>query len=181
MPDARAAAPVVKRADTCPKTKRAPHPAPWSAAPADDKENPRTITVTGNAEVRATPDRVFATFGIEAQATTAKDAQTQANSVIQRVLESLRRLAIPPRNIQTSGLTLHPVYEPQPPQPRDQYRAPRIVAYRATNTLTVLVEKIDQVGPVIDAAMAGGANTIQGVRFSLADDLPQRIEALRLL
>jgi uncharacterized protein YggE len=148
---------------------------------AEAMEHPRTITVNGNAEVRAEPDRVHATFGIEAQATTAQEAQSQANKVIQRVLESLQRMNIPKRSIQTSGLTLQPVYEPRPPQPRaEESRAPRIVAYRATNTLTVLIEKIDQVGPVIDAAMAGGANSIQGVRFSLADDLPQRVEALRL-
>jgi uncharacterized protein len=146
-----------------------------------ERENPRTITVNGDADVRAEPDRAWATFGIQAQATTAQEAQAQANQVIQRVLDSLRRLNIPPRNIQTSGLTLYPVYEPRPPVPREreEARAPRVVAYQATNTLTVLVENLKQVGPVIDAAMAGGANTIQGVRFGLADDLPQRLEALR--
>jgi uncharacterized protein YggE len=144
------------------------------------QENLRTITVTGNAEVRAEPDRAFATFGIENDGRTAQEAQSGANAVIQRVLESLRRLAVPARNVQTSGLTLHPVYEPQPSPTRDDRpRAPRIVAYRASNTLTVLVEDLKQVGPIIDAAMAGGANNITGVRFALADDLPQRLEALR--
>jgi uncharacterized protein YggE len=146
---------------------------------AVEREEPRTISVNGNSEVRADPDRAHATFGIQAQASTAQEAQAQANRVIQRVMESLRRLNIPPRNIQTSGLTLQPVFEPRPPTPREEVRAPRIVAYIASNVLTVLVERVDQVGGVIDAAMAGGANTIQGVRFSLADDQPQRTEALR--
>src|SRR5438128_276371 len=109
--------------------------APAQEAAGPEREHPRLITVVGNAEVRAEPDRAFATFGIQAEGKNAQDAQNEANAVIQRVLEGLRRLGIPPRSIQTTGLSLQPVYEPMPnPPPREaSRRAPRIVGFIAAN------------------------------------------------
>jgi uncharacterized protein YggE len=71
---------------------------------------------------------------------------------------------------------LSPVYAPRSPESRD---APRIVAYNASNTVTVRLEDLSRVGPVIDAGLKAGANQLEGVQFGLRDELPSRQQALK--
>jgi len=73
-------------------------------------------------------------------------------------------------------LVLSPVYAPRSPDSRD---APRIVAYNATNTVSVRLENLSLVGPVIDAGLKAGANQLEGVQFGLRNDLPSRQQALK--
>src|SRR5690606_34919485 len=93
-----------------------------------------TLTVSGQGEVAAEPDRATVRLGAEAQAATAQAAQSQVNEVMQRALQRIRAAGIEERAIQTTGLRLSPVYERQRPGDDD---APRIVAYRASNTVRV--------------------------------------------
>ena len=71
---------------------------------------------------------------------------------------------------------LTPIYAPRNPDSRD---APRIVAYNATNTISVRLENLSIVGTVIDAGLKAGANQIEGVGFALRNDLPSRQQALK--
>jgi uncharacterized protein len=90
----------------------------------------------------------------------------------------LEKLGIAKKSIHTSGLTLNPVYsnERQPIGPD----GPRVVGFRANNTLEITLEDMKLVGKVIDAGIAAGANELQGVTFGLKHDLAQRTEALSL-
>jgi uncharacterized protein YggE len=78
--------------------------------------------------------------------------------------------------IQTARLILSPVYAPRNPESRD---APRIVAYNATNTVSVRLSNLSLVGAVIDAGLKAGANQVEGVQFGLRNDLPAREAALK--
>jgi len=71
---------------------------------------------------------------------------------------------------------LTPVYAPRSPESRD---APRIVAYNASNTVTVRLDDLSLVGPVIDAGLKAGANQLEGVQFGLRNELPSRQQALK--
>ena len=68
---------------------------------------------------------------------------------------------------------------PSPPQ--YQYtagRSPKITGYQASNTVQIMVNDLDLLGKVIDAASDSGANNINGVSFSLKDDSTVRNQAL---
>lgn len=47
--------------------------------------------------------------------------------------------------------------------------------YRVSNTVEVTVRDLDKVGPVLDAAIGAGANSVHGVQFSL--EHPEALEA----
>jgi uncharacterized protein YggE len=53
------------------------------------------------------------------------------------------------------------------------------VAYNAANTISVRLQNLPLVGPVIDAGLKAGANQLEGVQFGLRNDLPARQEALK--
>jgi uncharacterized protein YggE len=55
---------------------------------------------------------------------------------------------------------------------------PRVTGYTVSNTVRVELKRIDQVGSVIDAALAKGANQIAGIQFSVSNMAEVRRTAL---
>jgi uncharacterized protein len=140
-----------------------------------DMPPPRTITVTGTGEVNAPPDQATVRLGATAQAEEAAAAQRDVNAIMDKALAAIEKAGIARKNIRTTGLTLTPIYAPeQPKQPIE----PRVVAYRAGNTIEVTVNDLKLVGKVIDAGLGAGANRLEGVSFTLENDLEQRRHAL---
>jgi len=134
------------------------------------------LVVSGNASVMAVPDQAIVRLGIVRQAASAQAAQEQANVAAREILNAVEKAGVPPNQIQTARLVLTPIYAPRNPDSRD---APRIVAYNATNTISVRLENLSIVGTVIDAGLKAGANQIEGVGFALRNDLPSRQQALK--
>jgi hypothetical protein len=141
-----------------------------------DAPAPSVIIVSGNAQLLVAPDEATVRLGVVRQATTAQTAQEQANAVVQEILSSIGKVGIPANQIQTARLVLTPVYAPRNPDSRD---APRIVAYNATNSVSVRVSNLSLVGGVIDAGLKAGANQLEGVQFGLRNDTASREEALK--
>jgi uncharacterized protein len=141
---------------------------------AQERPHVPSITVTGNAEVMAAPDLATVRLGVTAEAPTAQAAQEQANTVVQRVLQRLADLRIPREDVQTARVVLSPVYS----DPRPGQQQPQITGYRAQNILSVRLRDFTLVGRVIDAGLAAGVNTIEGVEFSLRDAAAARSRAL---
>lgn len=156
--------------------------AAWAQSPENPMKDVPTLNVRGSAEVRAAPDEATVHLGVLAQELTARAAQSRANEIASAILRGLTALGIPESEIQTSEMRLHPVFAPQnPPRPaQTEPEEPRIVAYRATNAVSVRLTDLDKVGPAIDAGLEAGSNQLQGVEFGLQNDLPTREEALKL-
>jgi len=137
-----------------------------------------SLTVQGDARVQAAPDEATVRLGVVAQAPTAGAAQAEVNRVANAVLTAVGRLGVPRERIQTSELQLFPVYSQEPPGP-ERAGEPRITGYRATNAVSVRLDQLDKVGPVVDAGLGAGANQVEGVSFGLRSDLAARQQALR--
>ncbi len=152
-----------------------------ASAASDDEKLVPSLTASGRAEASAEPDRAVVRFGAVAQAETASAAQKEVNKVMQAGVAAMKKLGIPEASLRTVGINLDPVYSQPPRGGADAARpfVPKVVAYRASNTLQVELADITKVGPVIDAGVAAGANNVEGLSFQLKDDTKQRQEALR--
>ena len=151
-------------------------------AAAHDAIPQPAITVQGDAEVRRVPDEATVRLGVVAQEPTAQAAQQGANRIAQAILAAVEALGVPGEAIQTSRLVLYPVYS-QPPRllrqgGTEEDFVPEIVAYSASNTVSVRLADLTKVGPVVDAGIGAGANQVEGVDFRLRDDSSARTEAL---
>jgi uncharacterized protein YggE len=134
------------------------------------------LTVSGSGNARVAPDEANVRLGVVAQAPTARAAQDQVNKVANAVLDAILKQGIKAEDIQTSGLSLSPLYSQNRPGAESQ--APRITGYQANNTVTVRVNDLTKVGPAIDAGLGAGANTLDGVEFGLRNDEAARAQAL---
>jgi uncharacterized protein len=153
-------------------------PAAAQEAGADASLVP-TLGVRGQGQARVEPDVATVRLGALAQAETARQAQEQVNRTANAILQAIRGLDVPAEQIQTSELALQPVYAQEQTRPDQPWREPRIVGYQASNVVSVRLQDLAKVGPVIDAGLAAGANRLDGVFFGLDDDRAARAEALR--
>lgn len=123
---------------------------------------PPEISTSATGEARYVPDRATISMGVQTRAATAAKASAD-NAIKQRaVIDAIRAQGVAPEQISTVNYSLNADQEFNP-QAGD--RAPKVVGYVATNTVRVEVRKIDQVGALIDAAIAKGANDVSSLEF----------------
>ena len=139
-----------------------------SAALAD-----QTVTVTGNGEVLVTADTAVVSIGVSIRKPDALQAQSAANERIAAIRGALTGAGFDEEDISTGYVSLWGVYD-------YDGVTENITAYNASSSLAVKVTDMTRVGEVIDLAFGAGANTLDGVQFSVSDDAAAREEAMRM-
>jgi len=124
------------------------------------------IWVTGQGEVMAVPDIAELRLGVEVQADTVAEAQTQASDAMNKVQQALEDNGVAEKDIQTQRYSIYPVTKWI--SDRDEQE---IVGYRVTNIVVAKIRDVDEAGAIIDAvAEAGGDSTrIQDISFDVDD------------
>jgi uncharacterized protein YggE len=117
------------------------------------------ISVVGRGEIKVSPDRATVQISVQTRAVTAAAAAAENATKQQSVLSALKALGLTDDQLSTVN------YNVYPEQRYEQGKEPVIVAYNVTNTILVDVRKLAQVGPVLDAALAHGANMITSLQF----------------
>jgi uncharacterized protein YggE len=135
--------------------------------------SPPAVVAQGHAIVNARPDRAFVTIAAESRSRNSGEAQKQNATAMTSVLQKIEQAGVPKDAIRTIGYDLQPEFDYA--GGRQAFRG-----YLARNTVEVRLDDIDRVGAVIDAAAAGGATTITGVRFDVRDRAALEQQALRL-
>lgn len=117
------------------------------------------IAVTGRGEVKVSPDRATIQISVQTRASTAAAAASENANKQQAVLTALRALGLGNDQLSTINYNVNPEqrYEPN--------KEPVVIGYTVTNTILAEVRRLNQVGPVIDAALSHGANMITSLQF----------------
>ena len=140
------------------------------------------LTVSAEGRSLRAPDYAVFTAGVSSRAATAEQALKDNSAAMTRTIAALKRAGAAERDIQTSNLSIDPVYSDpandaaraarisgQPvAMPADP--TPRIVAYSVTNTVTVRQRKLGEYGALIDALVKAGANQVNGPSFQIDDN-----------
>ncbi|GIP41230.1 SIMPL domain-containing protein [Paenibacillus sp. J31TS4] len=119
------------------------------------------IEVYGTGTASGTPDRAILVLGTETEDVSLQTAEQENNAAVARIVETLRALGVPQERIQTTEYRIEPRYDYE--EGRRLFRG-----YQVTHLLEVTAEPIDLAGRLVDAAVAAGANVVQGVRFAAA-------------
>ena len=136
--------------------------------------NGTLLTVSAEGKVTRTPDLALFSAGVVSQGKSASEALAANSADMTRVIAALKRAGIADKDIQTSNLSLNPVYQPQrslpdgtidPPQPR-------IIGYQANNTVSVRQRNLKDFGKVIDTLVFAGANQVNGPSFEVENPDP---------
>lgn len=125
---------------------------------------PPRIMTFGEGQTRVTPDRATVLIGVQTRALTAAVAGSDNARRQKAILDTLKAMGIPPEQLMTQNYSVSPEmrYDPNGSNPK-------VTGYTVSNMVRVELKKMEQVGPVIDAALAKGANQIAGVQFSVSN------------
>lgn len=142
------------------------------AAPvfADEHRGPGTITVQGEGAVTAAPDTAIVNSGVTTQGATAREALDANTAAMTELIATLTGAGIERRDIQTSNFSVQPNYVYTDARDANGYTLPpKINGYTVSNTVTVKVRELPTLGAILDQSVSVGANTINGISFSVAD------------
>jgi len=147
------------------------------AQPLQLEVTPRTpsITVSGEALVSVEPDQAEIDIGVVAEAKTAAQAAKDNAAKLAAVVAEVKKIIKAGDQTKTVGYSVTPTYR----TPGREGGKPEIVGYTATNVVQVKMAGIQDVGRLIDATTAAGANRVQRLVFTLKDQDAAQREALR--
>jgi uncharacterized protein len=144
--------------------------APAQTVPTSTVSSAKTLTVTGDGEVRRNPDVAYVELSVQTQAASAAEATAENSRRMTAVLDAMRARGIAAQDLQTSGLYTSPQYDRSAPSV--------VIGYESLNRVTVTVTDLERIPDLLEAAVAAGANRIQGLRFGIRDSAALRQEAL---
>jgi uncharacterized protein YggE len=130
------------------------------------------IAVTGRGEIKVSPDRATIQISVQTRAATAAAAATENATKLQSVLSALRALGLTNDQLSTINYNVYPEQRYVPD------KEPVIIGYNVTNTVLADVRRLNQVGPVIDAALSHGANMITSLQFYASNTEAARRSAI---
>jgi uncharacterized protein YggE len=134
-----------------------------------------TIRVIAQANVSVKPDRAEFEVGVATSAKTASAASGANARAMEKVVAAVKKAAGAAGELTTSALSLEPDYQ----ELRDGRGTQKLVGYKATNEVLVVVGDISAVGRIFDAALEAGANTVEGLTYALKDPEAAQNQALK--
>ena len=141
---------------------------------ASDPAGQDTIVVPGVGRVIVRPDVASLRLGVVVVRPTAGEARQAAAATMAAVVDTLRAGGVEPKDLRTSLVSLDAVRD------YSSERGPRVTGYQLSNAVEATVRTIDSAGGLIDAALAAGATSLDGLSFRLADPRDALAEARRL-
>ena len=130
------------------------------------------VTASGQGEVKVTPTSSSVLISVTTRAPTAAQAAADNAARLESTLKALRAIGLAANELTTAGYSVGQNYE----MTRDSPRVP--AGFIARNTIRAEVRRLEDLGKVIDAALAGGATEIAGVQYSSANSQEARRTAL---
>src|SRR4030065_1933196 len=124
---------------------------------------PRTINVSGNAEVILVPDIAYVSIGVHSEAETAKAAVATNNSQTQAVIDAIKGQGVEDKDFKTTNFS---VYQQEKFAPTGESLG---TYFMADNTVYVTLRDITKIGDILDASISAGANSIYGISFDVED------------
>jgi uncharacterized protein YggE len=130
----------------------------------------RTLTMSGQGEVRAAPDTVTLSAGVTSEAPTAAAALAANTARMQSVFAALKKLGLADKDMQTANFSVSPQMAPQTANNNSQ--PPHVTGYQVSNQLQLRLDDVSRLGPAIDALVTAGANQMNGIDFAIKDSAP---------
>lgn len=149
------------------------------ASAAEENEAPHpSIAVTGVGRVNAVPDIAEISVGVQTLRPTAQAALAANTELMTSLMATLEQAGLAKKDIQTSNINVSPQFsQPRPPRPGmpqvAENEPPQIIGYQVSNTVTLTVRDISNLGALLDSVVKAGANQIYGIQFRV--DKPESL------
>ena len=140
---------------------------------ADDKVEPRLITVAGEAEVKVAPDEVVFDLTVQTINKDLKAAKNQTDERLKKVIELTRKYKLLATDVQTDYIKLEPRY-----RGNDESRL--FIGYSVRKDVVFTLRDVTQAESLLSELIESGISRINGVRFQTSQLRKHRDQARAL-
>jgi uncharacterized protein YggE len=134
------------------------------------------IVVVGHAHTEVAPDYAVLSLAVVTERPKAAAAAAANAEAAQAVIDAVKTQGIDPKDVQTSEVSLNPVYDTIS-DAVGRGTTQKLRGYQARNGLTIRVRAIDKAGALAASLIDKGANEFQGISFgySREDELNAKL------
>jgi uncharacterized protein YggE len=130
----------------------------WTADESVSQE-PRTIAVTGEAEVRVVPDEVILSLGVETWNKDLNVAKGENDRIVATVLALAAEYGIAPEHVQTDYVSIEPRYR------NGYYEDSDFIGYFVHKTVSITLRDLSKFEGLLADALKSGVNYVHGIEF----------------
>lgn len=128
----------------------------------------RTLSVSGDASSYVIPDMASISLGIITRAPTAKESSDKNAASMNVMINAIKNLGIPEKDIRTSFISIQPEYN-------YSGNAPAIVGYSASNNVQITTTMLEKMSDIVDKSVSAGANQVSGISFMVSEEKQKQI------
>jgi uncharacterized protein YggE len=132
------------------------------AASKTTGQDPRLITVSGNAEVRVVPDEVILTLGVETWDRDLEAAKVENDQRVERILALAEQHEIEAKHVQTDHVSIEPRYD-------DGYEKRGFIGYFVRKTIVITLRDVERFEDLLTDVLETGATHVHGIRFQTTE------------
>lgn len=136
----------------------------------DEAQCPRSVTTTGEAEVRVAPDEVVLTLGVQTWDKVLEAAKAENDRIVRRALDAAVEAGVEPKHIQTEYISIEPRY-------RDSYEAQDFIGFFVRKTVVVSLSDLARFEELLTKVLDAGVNYVHGIEFRTTELRKHRDEA----
>jgi hypothetical protein len=127
-------------------------------AAAQERTEPRLITVTGEAEVLVVPDEVVFDLTVQSLNKDLRAAKAQTDERLKRLIDLTRRYGVDAKDVQTDYIRLEPRY-----RGNDESRL--FLGYSVRKDLVFTLREVKRAEELLSEVIESGITRVNGIRF----------------
>ncbi|MBN1512061.1 MAG: SIMPL domain-containing protein [Phycisphaerae bacterium] len=143
-------------------------------ASAEEKAEPRLVTVTGTARVEVAPDEVVLTVGVETIDNDVSTAAATNDKRVKDVFSLAHEHGVADPDVQTDRVSLGPEYEYRETDGERRYV---LVGYKATQTIAITLRDITKYETLLTGLLKAGVNRVDSVEFRTSEPRKHKDQA----
>jgi uncharacterized protein YggE len=116
-----------------------------------------TVSVSGDAEIKAVPNQVVLALGVETRDKSLATARAQNDAAVRSVLDTMAKSQVDPTDVQTDFMQVNIHYNSSLHTIVDYYEVEK--------SISVTLKDVSKFEPLLSAALEAGANHLYGVEF----------------
>ena len=140
-----------------------------SIAAPQDAAHPRSISVSGTAEVQVQPDEAVLTLAIDSRDRELAIAKTQNDRRVRKLIGLAKEAGVEEKHIQTSELTMAAEHSEE--------KIPKFLGFKVSQTLVVELTDLSKYDTLMIKVLQAGVNRVDSLRFMVADPRKYKDEA----
>lgn len=144
-----------------------------ASAVSAEAERPRTISVSGQGEIQAEPDRALVTLGIESRKLKMEDARAEVTKTVNAVLKLTRDLKIDEKYVRTTRVNIQPEYNWDA-----NAKERNLIGYFVSRQIEVDLRDLDKLGQLLEKSFDAGVNQVGDPRLDSSKRRDLEREAL---